>query len=304
MKHYTIATVVKVKDGHAWFARMGSGVEKFGRDTGHKTFVAGPLKADENLQLKVLEEVLAQGVDAVCVVPFFPQALEMALGKARRQGLVVISHEADNLRNVDYDLEAFDNAVYGAHLMDHLARYMDGEGQYAVLLGSLMSQSHRQWSQAALDRQKQAYPKMRVAAKKIEDFDNPALAYAKTKELLKEHPQLKGILGIDMTATAGAGAAIEEQKLQQQVVVVGTGLVSVCRQHLLSGATRLISCWDPADAGYVLNKLAVMLLEGQNVTDGMDLGVAGYRQMKSVGKILFGDAMLDVTKDNLAAYSL
>ena len=246
MKKYTIATVVKVKDGHAWFERMGAGIRKFGEETGHKTFEVGPPKADENLELKVLVDVIAQGVDAVCVVPFFPQVLEMALGKARRQGLVVISHEASNQRNVDYDLEAFDNTAYGAHLMDHLARSMGQEGQYTVLLGSLTSQSQSEWTRAAIARQEEKYPRMSLVAKKIEDHEDPVLAHKKTEELLIGYPALKGILGIDMMATVGAGAMVEKQKRQDTIVVVGTGLVSVCRQHLLNGATKLISCWDPA----------------------------------------------------------
>jgi simple sugar transport system substrate-binding protein len=302
MKTNTIATVVKVKNGHAWFDRMETGVKKFGKDTGQTTYVVGPSKADEKLQEKIIEDLIAQGVQAICIVPFFPKALEMVLGKARRQGIVVISHEADNLRNVDYDLEAFDNTAYGIHLMDHLARYMSSEGQYGVLVGSLMSQSHNEWSQAAIDRQKQKYPIMSLATRKIEDRDDPTLAHTKTEELIASYPNLKGILTIGMTASIGAGSAIEERKMQDKIVVVGTGLTSVCGRYLLSGAVKLASCWDPADAGYVMNKLALMVLERQKILDGMDLGVRGYTQIKMTGKILYGSAMLDITKENMTSY--
>jgi simple sugar transport system substrate-binding protein len=78
-KKYTIATVVKAKGGYAWFNRMEKGVEKFGRDTGHETFLIGPPKADEDLQTKMIEDIIARGVDALCVVPLFPQAVERVL---------------------------------------------------------------------------------------------------------------------------------------------------------------------------------------------------------------------------------
>lgn len=303
MKKYTIATVVKVKDGHAWFDRMGEGVKRFEKDMEHRTFVSGPPKADENLQIQIIEEVLAQGVDALCVVPFFPQALEMVLGKARRHGIVVISHEASNQRNVNYDIEAFDNAAYGVHLMDHLARYMGQEGEYAVLLASLTTQSHSEWANAAIARQTVKYPKMSLVTRKIEVHEDLTLAHKKTEQLLTTYPELKGILGISMTATIGAGAAVEEKKMQSKVIVVGTGLVSGCRRHLFSGATRLISFWDPADAGYVMNKLAVMVLEGKSITDGMDLGVPGYNQITLKENILYASAMIDVTQENMADYN-
>ena len=81
----------------------------------------GPSKADAALQVQVVEDLIAQGVDALCVVPFSAEALEPVLKKARDQNIVVVTHEASAHQNVDYDVEAFDNAAYGVHFMDALA---------------------------------------------------------------------------------------------------------------------------------------------------------------------------------------
>jgi simple sugar transport system substrate-binding protein len=303
MKKYRIATFVKVApEYHGWFARMQEGVIKFGQETGHNTFAVGPPTADENVQLKLVNETIAEGIDALCVVPLFPQVLELSLGKARRQGIVVISHEASNQRNADYDIEAFDNVAYGAHLMDTLAKYMGEEGEYVLFLGSLTGTSHSEWAKAAVNRQQEKYPQMSLLTRKLEDHDNQAQAYKKTKELLITYPNLKGIQGSGMTATIGIGQAIEEQGVQEKVAVVGTSLVSGCKQYLESGAINALCLWDPADTGYVMNKLALMVLEGQNVTDGMDLGISGYRKMKMIETVLYGEAWIDVTKDNMTYY--
>src|SRR5690606_11832092 len=115
-KKYTIATVVKV-DGIAWFDRMRDGIKQFETDTGHDVWMVGPSQADAAAQVQLVEYLIAQGVDAIAVVPFSVEALEPVLQKARDRGIVVISHEASNLVNTDYDLEAFDNLAYGANLM-------------------------------------------------------------------------------------------------------------------------------------------------------------------------------------------
>jgi ABC-type sugar transport system substrate-binding protein len=39
-------------------------------------------------------------------------------------GIVVVTHEASNQKNMDYDVEAFDNKAFGAGLMDRLAEKM------------------------------------------------------------------------------------------------------------------------------------------------------------------------------------
>lgn len=301
-KKYTIATVVKI-DGIAWFQRMKEGVEKFAKDTGNEAFLLGPQKADAAMQVQIIEDLIAQGVDAITVVPNSPEGLEPVLKKAMEKGIVVIAHEATNQQNVNYDIEAFDNAGYGAHLMDHLAKFMGEEGEYAAFVGNLTSKSHNEWVDAAIARQKEKYPKMKMVTDRLEEYEQQNTAYEKTKELLKTYPNLKGIQGSAMTTVPGAALAVEEKKLQGKVAVVGTSLVSVCQQYLESGAAKLISFWDPADAGYVMNKLAVMVLEGKEIKEGMDLGVPGYNKVTIKGKVIYGSAWVDVTKENMAKYN-
>ncbi len=301
---YSIATIVKL-DGIAWFERMRDGVKKFSEDTGHRCFLLGPPQADAALQVQIVEDTIAQGVDAICIVPFSVEAVEPALKKAREQGIIVVSHEASNQQNTDVIIEAFDNHEYGAHLMDHLARYMNGEGEFAVFVGSLTSKSHNEWIDGALARQKERYPKMKLVTERIEEYDNQNTAYEKTKELIKTYPNLKGIQGSASTTAAGAGLAVEERNLQNKLFVVGTGLVSQSRQYFESDSVKLISFWDPYDAGYVMNKIAVTLLEGGEITDGMDLGVTGYhtiQQDPDKPNLFYGSAWVDVTKENMDQY--
>lgn len=304
-KKFTIATVVKV-DGIAWFDRMREGVVKFGKDTGNTTFLLGPAKADAAEQVKIIEGLIAQKVDAICVVPFSPEALEPVLKKARDAGIIVISHEATNQQNIDYDIEAFVNEEYGAHMMDNLAKFMNYEGEYANFVGSLTSKSHNQWMDGAEARQKEKYPKMKLVSRRNEEYDDQNIAYQKTKELLTKYPNLKGILGSASTTAPGAGLAVEEAGLQNKVSVVGTSLVSSSGQYLKSGAVKMIFFWDPADAGYVMNKMALTLLTGGKITDGMNLGVKGYEKIKrdpQNSKVFYGQAWVDVTPANMNQYN-
>lgn len=304
-KKYTIATVVKL-DGIAWFDRMREGVARFREETGHECFLQGPPKADAALQVQIVEDLIAQKVDAICVVPFSVEALEPVLEKARDRGIVVVTHEASNQIHTDAIIEPFDNHAYGAHLLDHLAHYMDRAGEFAVFVGSLTSKSHNEWIDGALARQKEKYPEMRLVTERIEEYDNQNTAYEKTKELIRTYPNLKGIQGSASSTAAGAGLAVEEKGLQKRLAVVGSGLASQCRQYLESDSIKLISFWDPADAGYVMNQIAVMLLNGESLREGMDLGVAGYRAIRQDAEkknLFFGSAWVDVTKQNMDDYS-
>lgn len=297
---FNMATVVKLT-GVGWFDRMEEGVAWFNEDYDNVTaFQQGPSQADAALQVQVIEDLLAQGVDSLCVIPFQPEAVEPVLGRARDEGVVVVSHEASNQENVDYDVEAFDNAAYGRHLMDHLAEMMGEEGEYVVFVGSLTSTTHNEWVDAAIEHQLENYPNMTLVGDKNESYDDAQTAYERAQELLVAYPNLRGMQGSSANDVVGFGQAVEEAGLQDQIAVVGTSLPSMAGALLETGAVDLISFWDPAEAGYVCNQIALMLLEGETPTEGMDMGRPGYENLILNGKVFYGQAWVDVTIENLA----
>lgn len=298
----TIVTVPKLT-GISWFNRMGEGVDKYAADTGFDAYMQGSGQADANAQVRVIEDLLAGGVDALAVVPFQPDAVEQVLGQAMQEDVVVITHEAPEIKNADYDLEAFRNADYGVNLMDELASRMNEEGQYAVMVGSLSSATHMAWVNAAIEHQKKTYPNMEHVGDIIETSDDSQIAYERMQELLSKYPDLKGVQGSASTDVVGVGQAVDEAGLQDKIAVVGTSTANDARSGLESGSIDLIAFWDPADAGYAMNVVAKKLLDGDEITDGMDLGVEGYEKVTLDGKVIYGDkAWITVTADNADDY--
>jgi simple sugar transport system substrate-binding protein len=208
-KKYTLATVVKIS-GINWFNHMESGVKKFATDTGDTTEQLGPPTTDSAQQNQIVEDLIAKKVDAICVVPFQPPAMEPVLKKALDNHIVVITHEASDIQNADYDIEAFDNSAFGEHIMENLAKAMNYEGEYVVMVGSLTSKTHNQWADAAIALQRKKYPKMKLAVDKVETNDDQQVSYAKAKELLRSHPNLRGFQGSASTDAPGCGLAVEE----------------------------------------------------------------------------------------------
>jgi simple sugar transport system substrate-binding protein len=186
--------------------------------------------------------------------------------------------------------------------MDHLAERMDEQGEYAVFVGTLGSQTHNQWVDAAIARQREAYPDMTLVGEKNEVFDDPEQAYEKAKELLAAHPDLKGFQGSGSTDVAGIGRAVAEAGMEDETVVVGTSLPSIAGDLLESGAIDVIGFWDPANAGEACYAVALKLLDGEPIETGSDLGVEGYDDVVIEGKVIYGDAAVYVTAENAGEY--
>jgi simple sugar transport system substrate-binding protein len=307
-KKLTMATVVKV-DGIAWFDRMREGVKEFGQLTGDDVRMVGPSHADAAEQVQLVENLIAQGVDAICIVPFSVEAVEPVLKKARDRGIIVVAHEASNLQNADYIIEAFDNKAYGAALMKSLAAQMDGEGKYVATVGSLTSQSQNEWIDGGIEYQKANFPKMQLATQRLETYDDATQDYNKLKEALTAYPDLKGVLGGPMPTSAGAGKLIAERGLKGKLFFAGTGLVSVAGEYLKSGDIAYIQFWDPAVAGIAMNVIAAMAATGKKseLKAALNLGLPGYENLTQPQadrpNLLYGAGWVSVTKDNMGEYN-
>ena len=92
------------------------------------------------------------------------------------------------------------------------------------------------------------------------------------------------------------------------MIPLETSLPSIAGKYMDSGAVDGIGFWDPADAGYIMNKVAQLVLQGKKITNGMDLGIKGYNKVsvtkgKGAGMIVRGNAFVDVDKGNYKNYN-
>lgn len=295
-----IATVVKIS-GIPWFNRMEVGVKEFATATPAVSAAqSGPATADAAQQLKIIDDLIARKVNALAVVPMDPAVIEGALKRAMDRGIVVVTHEADNQKNTNANIEAFDNAAYGAALNERLAECMGKQGKWTSFVGSLGSRTHIQWVDSGAANARK-YAGMTLVDAKNESFDDANKTYEKAKEILRKHPDIKGFQSSAGNDVIGIGRAIEEAGLQGKVCLVGTGLPNPSAKLLDSGAITAIGFWDPKDAGLAMNRTAKLLLDKQPLTNGMNLGVKGYEKVTvtkgpGTGMLIVGNAMVIADK--------
>jgi simple sugar transport system substrate-binding protein len=86
---------------------------------------------------------------------------------------------------------------------------------------------------------------------------------------------------------------------------MGTSLPSVAGEFLDDGAVDKIFLWDPLVAGQAQGKLALMLVKGEKVGPGVDLGLPGYRDLKRITDTphgLAGSGWITVDRSNAGQY--
>ena len=273
----TIAFVPKV-EGQAWWDYVGEGVKAWAAEHPEiEVIYKGPAEVDAAAQVQIMTDMVNQGVDVLCFSANDPNACEEICKQARDKGIIVISTESASMTNIDYDVEAFNDAGLGAFLMDELAKRMGEEGEYVTMVGSMTMESHNNWADAGVAQAESKYPNMTlVEDKRVSSESDAEVAYNKTKELIQKYPNLKGILGTSSFDAPGAARAIDELGLTGKVFAISVAMPSETRDYLKSGVLQAVGLWDPAVTAKVMLNLAVKMHTGEEIKAGMDLGMPGY----------------------------
>jgi simple sugar transport system substrate-binding protein len=305
-KQYEIVLVVKL-EGVAWFDSTRVGMTRFNDEHSDvNAYQIGASTADAAAQVALVNDLIAKGVDAILVIPNDPASLVPAFKNARSQGIKVLTHEASAQSDADFDVEAFDNKAYGAHMFDIMAEWVGGEGLWQPFVGWLTSGTHNEWVDGEIE-QNAKYPNIKTAGDRLQEEEQQEIAYQKAMELLAANPNVKAMMGSAMSTMPGVARAITERGLIGKTAAFGTCLPSVAGDYIESGAAISLHFWVPADAAYATAMAAYKTLKGESVGAGTDLGVKGYNnvtvQNNAAGvPVLYGAAWVDVNKGNLGEW--
>ena len=288
--------VVPKDSTNPWFVRMDTGVKEVADETGVNCYQIDTGTIDATKQAQLVEDLIAQGVDAICVVPVDMESMDSTLKKAKDEGA--------DLKNVDYDIEAFSNEGYGAFIMQNLAEAMGEEGVYTTMVASLTNGSHNEWADAAVEYQKEHYPNMTLLEDnpRVESDDNGDTAYNVAKELIKTYPDLKGIMGTSSFDAPGVARAIQELGLVDKFFTSGTAMPADNAELLKSGVIKSLTLWDPAKSGEAMVDLACKVLAGEEIGAPVNLNVDGYTEMnfrEGSETVLEGQGWITIDADNV-----
>jgi simple sugar transport system substrate-binding protein len=300
--------VVSVKlIGVGWFDNMDKGIKSWAKSNKIDASMTGATDASPEKQSKMVEDLIAQKVTGIGIVPNDVASIDGIIAKAKKAKIKVVTHEAGGIKNADANIEAFENAAYGAVIMDNLATCMGSAGKYVQFVGTLTNGSHNEWVAGAYAQAQKKYTGLSRAEDPIESKEDADVAYNKTKELLKKYPDLKGFEGSSANDVVGIGRAVEELGLTGKTCVMGTSIPSMTTKLLATGAIDKIFFWDSALAGQAMLNMLEILNKGQKIKAGMNLKVPGYEKItvsKTNPKSFNGAAWVIVDKDNASKYPI
>ncbi len=291
-----IGVVVKI-GGIPWFNAMEAGIKKKGAELGVKAFMIGPTSADPALQVRAIEDLIAQKVDVIGVVPNDAQVLEPVLERARAAGIKVVTHESPNQKNADYDFELASVKGFGEAYGKSLVQAMGGKGGYAVFVGSLTVPLHNAWADAAIAYIKANAPDMKLVGDRYGVAENVDQSRSTALDLMRANPDLTGFLAFGSQGPIGAARAVAEKHMDGKIVVMGPFSPGQGRKLVHDGVLTGGFMWNPELAGEVFVTMGTMVAKGEPIKDGTE--IPGLGTVHPVGHNLIVDQLVNLNKDTV-----
>ena len=292
-----MGVVVKI-GGIPWFNAMEQGIKERGEELGIDATMIGPTSADPALQVRAIEDLIAQGVDVIGVVPNDAEVLEPVLQKARDAGIKVVTHESPDQQNVDYNFELASSEGFGEAHAELLAEKMGGDGQYAVFVGSLTVPLHNAWADAAIAYLEENHPEMELVgerygvAESVDDSRSTAL------DLMSANPELEGFLAFGSQGPIGAGRAVEERRKVGEVFVLGPFSPGQGRTLIKDDAISGGYMWNPMEAGRVFVTMGDRLLKDDQPIQAGET-IEGLGEVSPEGTNIVVDQLVTIDKSTV-----
>ena len=268
------------------------------KDLGVNVEFTGPAKGGDIAgQIRIIENQISRGVDAIVISANDPNSIRPVIDKATARGIKVFMWDSDapDTKRIFY-VAAADDVGIGADILDRLVAEIGGKGKIGLMSGGQGALNLNLHIDGFMERLKK-YPNIELVKPTLYNNDQPQQAQSGVAGLLQSHPDLAGIAAINSPGPPGAARAVIAAGRAGKVKIWGLSLPSENRQYLKDGTVNGLILWDPAKLTYLAAKLVNDYLNGKKPVDGMEVKDIGKLSVSKTGIIIMPGVV--ITKDNV-----
>ena len=295
--------------GNAFFEIAAEAFVAEAEAQGATVDVVYPETATADAQIKVLDNLISQQPDAICIAANDVNALQAKLEEAMDAGIKVSSFDsAPNKDSRQIFVNQAGTVAVGQALLDACYDLTGGEGQYAILSATSQASNQNAWIDAmkTIAEGDEKYANLELVEVAYGD-DEPQKSTDQTAALLEKYPDLKVICAPTTVGIAAAAKYLQDNG--SSVKLTGLGLPSEMVEY--TGDDDAHSCpyfylWDMQGLGK-LSALSTLALikgditgaEGETFTAG-DMGEYTITAADDGGTEIVLGLPLEFNPDNVA----
>lgn len=251
---------------------------------------------DTERQVTLINEIIDEGINVLVVIPYDRDGLSQCVKAAKKKGIPVISYDR-LIRNSGADAYiSFDNEKVG-RLMGEALYNKVPKGNYIIINGSQKDNNSYMFNQGFKEALKEGLDNGSIHLVKEEWAEDwrEDVAYNTISNAIKEGLKIDGIIGGNDRLAEGAIKALSENRLANEVYVVGHDAELSACQRIVEG-TQLATVYKPIKVlAEGAAELAVNMARGEDIVYSGTIDDGKYQ----IPFIKFEPIL--VTKDNMAA---
>ena len=258
--------------GNAFFEIAAKSFQETVEAEGGEVQVVYPETATADAQIKVLDNLISQDFDAICISANDVNALQAKLEEAMDQGIKLSYFDsAPNKDSREIFVNQAGTKEVAQALMDAVLDISGGEGQFAILSATSQSANQNAWIDAmkTIMEGDDKYSKLELVDVVYGD-DEPQKSTDQTAALLQNYKDLKVICAPTTVGIAAAAKYLQDNG--SECKLTGLGLPSEMQEYTGDDADH--SCpyfylWDMQGLGKLSAYTTIALING-DITGAKD----------------------------------
>ena len=250
--------------GNAFFEIAAASFVEAAEAEGATVDVVYPETATADAQIKVLDNLISQQPDAICISANDVNALQAKLEEAMDAGIKVSSFDsAPNKDSRQIFVNQAGTVAVGQALLDAVYDIAGGEGQWAILSATSQAANQNAWIDAMKTlMEDEKYANLELVEVAYGD-DEPQKSTDQTQALLDNYPDLKVICAPTTVGIAAAAKLLQDNASATKL----TGLSLLSEMLEYTGADDEHSCpyfylWDMQGLGKLSALSTLALIRG------------------------------------------
>jgi ribose transport system substrate-binding protein len=261
-----IGLLLKGQNIPFWTAVEKGGVEA-AKQSGVDLTVKAPLtEADVSVQIRLLNAMAAQGMEAIVIAPINKEALAVPIASIAVKGVKIVVIDTPLTGSAAPVFIGTDHEAAGKAAGTLLAKLVGDTDEVALFKHSQSSGATVQRDVGSLAGFRAVHPKS-VVHGDIYASTETGVEHAQAELVLKQHPNIKGVLATGTAGTLAMLDVLKQKNLAGTIKLVGFGfnLRPDVADAIESGAMSGWIAQLPKEVGFKGVSAAASLLKGETV---------------------------------------
>ena len=231
-----------------------------------------PQKFELPLQVKAIEELIAQRVDGIAISALDDAGLVPVIAEATRAGIKVITFDAPAPSSQALTYIGTDNKTAGYEAGKKMAELMKGKGSIVILQGGLGAANLNLRTQGFKEAMAKSAPGVKIL-EVVDVAGDFSVATNKTEAILQTYPDLTAIFAVSAEGAPAAASVLKQQKKAGKILLAGFDDLKDTLQGIRDGTVAFCIVQKTFKMGWLSVEALLDASKGKTLPKVTDTGV-------------------------------